>query len=168
MGRSAHFEAGASSYRPEPGAPAAGEWDRSGKTPRWRQDHRVLVQDALHSMKGSHSTMTLHMRGIAAGERPEAMSSGSGKQMQTQAAALLHEVQHNPKTNTRTLYRGDTSEPSGELQAWSERRAVAKRFAGKTGVVHKAPKGTVTGLRVADHITNGLDDDEREWIGRRR
>lgn len=171
MGRNEHFAAGAQqpwSYVPEHDAPAEGEWDRSGEAPRWRQQHAALVQDALWSMKGHHSTMQLHMDAVARGEGPHTMGSGSGKQMRTQAAALLHEINTSGKVNSRPLYRGDTREPQEHLQAWTSRQAVAKRFAGKQGQVHVAAPGTVHGVQVKDYIRSGLDESEAEWVARRR
>jgi hypothetical protein len=142
--------------------PPGGRWDRSGEEPRWEQRHSELVADALHSWKGWPTSMGLHMSEELAGA-PQP-SSGSGKQMRSQAAALIREINERGQTNPRMLYRGSHVEPAG-FRAWSERRGVASGWAKKGGgEVYKAPRGTVRGIRVADYIKSGVDEQEREWI----
>ena len=148
-------------YVPDASSPPRGEWDRSGSEPRWRQAHDVLVRDALTAWKGDPITLRLHM-GDAESGAPYP-PSGSGKIMRTQAVALLWELEHRPRTSSKPLYRGDHEKPSG-VQAWSERKSVAERWAAKNhGRVWMTPKGA-PGLRVADYIDSTMNEAEREWL----
>jgi hypothetical protein len=144
-------------------APPGGAWDRSGPEPRWVQPHHELVQEALHSWKGWPSDMRIHMADEMAGAKQP--SSGSGKRMRAQAAALLRELGANAQPNPRQLYRGSHEAPGG-IQAWSESKRTANYWAKKNkGEVHVLPKGTGRGIRVSDYIRSGIDESgEREWL----
>lgn len=84
--------------------------------------------------------------------------------MRAQAEALLKELQENPKTNTKALYRGSHQKP-GQLTAWSENRSVANGWVRKGGgVLWTLPPGTARGIRVADHIDSSMDQMEKEWL----
>lgn len=147
-------------YRPDPGAPEAGAWDRSGPEPRWRQEHRALVAHALRSWKGSPAEMKLHLRDVDAGAAIP--SSGTGKLMRAMAEALRWELGHNAKATARPLYRGSHERPVG-VQSWSSRQSVAQAWAGKnSGRVWIAPRG-IRGLRIADYTSSAFDS-ESEWL----
>lgn len=153
----------AGGYAPDPAAPADGRWIREadGVVVGWSQAHEVLLADALYSWKGAPSSMRIHIADEQAGV--PVPSSGSGKQMRAQAAALLWEIRHHATAAPRKLHRGSHENPAG-LCCWSERAGVARHWASKNdGRVHELPKGT-RGLRVADYITSSMDDAEREWI----
>lgn len=139
-----------------------GHWDRSDPEPRWVQDHDELLQDALWSLKGHTSTMHIHLRDVRT-NAPQP-SSGSGKQMRAQAEALWRHLNDHGRTNDIPLYRGSHEEP-GEIEAWSEDPKVAQQWARKGGgKVWVLKPGEGHGVRVADHITSGLDQTEREWV----
>mgnify|MGYP000405564302 CR=1 FL=1 len=147
-------------YRPQEGAPVAGEWDRSSGEPRWRQSHRELVVAALRSWKGSPSELRLHLLDEELGA--PLPGSGSGKIMRARAGALLWELAHNPRPATRVLYRGSHLTPEGP-QSWSESRKVAELWASKNGGrVFVRAKGEPA-LRVLDYTTSAFDS-EREWV----
>ena len=156
-----------------------GTWDWSTGDPRWVQPHESLLQDALHSWKGDPVDMRLHMQHERAGE-PQP-SSGGGKKMRAQAAALIREMETNARLNPQALYRGSHREPQG-YQAYSESRAVANTWAkrhnkyrqtqgahgydvAEPATTRVARKGTVRGIRISDYAGHGgLDQVEREWI----
>lgn len=149
----------ATAYEPDPAAPAAGEWDRSGPEPRWRQSQEALVAKALHSWKGDPVEMNLHMED--ARTSAPLPGSGGGKQLRAQAEALMWELAHKSKPCPRTLYRGSHQEPHGP-QAWTTLASYARTWAAKNGGrVFELPKGT-RGLRIEDYISSFAE--EREWI----
>lgn len=148
------------SYTPEP-APAEGEWvrDPDGFAIRWRQAHAKLVRAAIGSWVGWPTDMHIHMRDEQAGA-PQP-SSGTGKEMRAQAAALLWELRHKARA-TPLLYRG-ARRPPAEIDSWSESRAHAEKWAKKSGgQVFELPAGTAKGLRFKDY---GIDPfGEAHWI----
>jgi tRNA nucleotidyltransferase (CCA-adding enzyme) len=158
-------------YAPDPDAPEEGEWVRrpdpsgtheQGVAVRWRQAHDALVRDALQAMKGWGTDMQLAMARVK--EQGNYDGNVFGGRANAQAAALMWELNHHARPNDTALYRGDSASPSG-VKGWSESRAVANEWARRGGgavTVHR--KGTVKGLRVADYISNGLDQVEREWL----
>lgn len=147
-------------YEPDDGAPADGEWDRSGPEPRWRQEHRALVRDALRSWKGDPVNLRPHMADEVAGAPWP--GSGGGKVRRQQARALLWELANGSRPSPGALYRGSHVEPIG-VQSWSESRAVAARWAARNGgQVFELPRGA-RGLRVADYTASAFDA-EREWV----
>ena len=151
-------------YVPDPNAPVKGEWDRSGDEPKWRQQHEALVREAMHSWKGTPSTMRIHMHDEAHGAPMP--GSGSGKRMRAEAGALLWELTYKSIPSPVPLYRGTKAYATAvrtSLRPWTEKLSLARGFAGKDGTVRKVPKGTY-GLRIADYIGQFADDIEKEWI----
>ncbi len=150
----------AAGYEPDPDAPALGEWDRSGKEPRWRQGHESLVRDGLRSWKGDPITMRLHIADER--EREPEPGSGTGKILRAQARALLWELAHHARPSPVALHRGSHIEPNG-IQSWSEKRRIASSWASRNGGrVFTLPKGT-RGLRVLDYTSSAFDS-EAEWV----
>jgi hypothetical protein len=188
-------------YEPDPDAPEKGEFvtvragdlpeghpDRALRDPdekvavAWRQQHDILVREALHSWKGWPNEMRVHM----AHDREGAPipDSGGGKEMRAMAAALRWEINNRGKLNDRPLYRGSHAEPDAAVRAWSEKRSVADSWAWRhnfarergqrlnlpeqtrqaEGRVFTAEPGTVKGLRVADYEVGGIDSSEQEWL----
>ncbi len=150
-------------YRPDPDAPADGEWVfEDGVAVRWRQDHSELVAEALRRWKGWPSDAQIHMREEREGQ-PQP-SSGSGKQLRAQGAALLWELTYRSRPSSRALHRGAHKAPGG-FAAWSERKAVARHWASLNGgEIMTLEPGQARGLRIADYAVSGLDESEREWI----
>lgn len=151
-------------YAPEADAPEEGEFVMEDgpfgpAAVRWRQAHQRLVCDALRSWKGAPATMRIQIQAERAGE-PQPWS-GSGKQMRAQAAALLWELAEKARPTPR-LWRGAEFEPGDELQPWSERKSVARGFAGKQGQLYELPAGSARGIRIADYIGDSMM--EHEWI----
>ena len=169
-------------YQPDPDAPEEGEFVMGPPSERdvaigralgledpeapvaqtWRQSHDKLIHDALHSWKGDPG----HFRSHAAEARKGNLEieTGSGKQMRMRAAALLWEVEHNGRLNDRPLHRGSGHAPKG-LTSWSQNQRTARGFAKKhDGEVYSLRKGEGYGLKLADYITSGLDEGEREWL----
>lgn len=139
-----------------------GYWDMSGDEPRLVQDHDALVRDALWSMKGDWTNVMIHMAHERRGDpQPD---SGSGKIMRAQAKALMDELATNSRPNPMRLYRGATQTPTG-LRAWSQNRRTANRFAKLSGgQVYVLEPGEGRGIRIADYINSGRDQEEQEWI----
>lgn len=145
-------------YTPDHQAPVKGDWDRTEDTPRWMQEHRTLVEDALWSWVGYPSSMRIH---IDAEQNNEPQPpSGSGKKMRAQAAALAYEVEHNSRPNDEVLYRSAGTLPTG-ITSWSKRKAVAKRWRGD---LYRLPVGAARGIKVSDYITSQIDHDEQQWL----
>ena len=124
-----------------------------------------LVAGALHSWVGDPSMMRIHMGDEIAGAGPP--MGGTGKIARAQAKALLTEVRYHGRTNPRMLYRGERSESLDPVipSTWSEKPHIGRQFARDYGgQVSKAPKGTVKGVRMADHVRSGLDEREQQWL----
>ena len=128
-------------------------------------EHGDLVRRALWSWVGWPSDMRIHMADEIAGA-PEP-SSGSGKDRREQARTLLAELRERGRPNDKPLYRGASKghEPSTELpSSWSERLAVARKWAGKDGTVETLKKGAGHGIKMGDYVESQQDDQERQWL----
>jgi 2'-5' RNA ligase len=160
-------------YTPQHEAPEKGEWDYTGVDPnamvgpgpKWVQQHRELVREALYSWLGDPAAMRIHASDALTGAYTP--GSGSGKQMRAQAEALLWELQYNSKPIPMSLYRGSGAKGDrpGNPFSWSEDRAIAKAFAKRYGgTVQVLPAGTARGLRVRDYVGGMIE--EKQWIVR--
>lgn len=139
------------------------EWvrDDEGQAVAWTAPHEELLFEALHSWKGWPTSMQIHMSDETMGA-PQP-SSGSGKQMRAQAAAILRELRERGRP-IPDLWRGDHYVPRG-WKAWSEVKAVAQGWQRRGGgKLWHLPAGTLKGIRIADFITSTVDQSEREWI----
>lgn len=162
-------------YVPDTDAPVEGVWDKSGPVvgtgifagvePKWRQQHRALVTQALTGWVGDPQWFKIHAQDAL--DNAPIPPSGSGKQGRAQAEALLWELDHHGIPNPVPLYRGSgmAGDRPGGIFSWSEDRKVAKVFAKRYGgVVETFPAGTVKGLRLRDYT--GDNFGEKQWIVR--
>lgn len=153
-----NFSAKSFGYEPDEKASDTGVWDRTTGTPEWKQRHFKLVQSAVNSFKGASSDMQIMVLDELRDEPTP--SSGSGKIMRKQAAALIWEMR-NKSRRTPKLYRGSHVEPSG-LTCWTESRRIAAEWAKRnSGRVWVREAGGV-GIRASDYMLRS--DPEKEWI----
>lgn len=152
---------GKSKYIPDFNAQDKGNFVFVSKSddPIYIQDHKTLVEDAVHSWKGWPTMMMPHMEDERNGE--PVPGSGSGKIYRKQAAALIWEIVNNSKLNNVKLFRGSHQLPSG-VQEWSEKKSTAQKWANKNnGKVMEMEKGFARGIKINDYIR---DDFERGWL----
>lgn len=147
---------------------SAGQWERDedGNAVAWKQDHPTLLQDALHAWVGWPTDMARHIHEISTGHPPKEGTSGTYKIDRARAEALHTELQASPPI-PRRLYRGvrHYQSPDSGLHphmptTWSESKKVAAMF----GTVHTLEPGQARGIKMADHISSGLDSSERQWL----
>jgi hypothetical protein len=128
------------------------------------EQHRELVEGALHSWVGAPSDMELHMQQEISGVPYE--GSANGARMRAQAAALLREIDTAGRPNDRDLFRGPRTQEAPDMPtSWSESRKVAEGFAKKRNKpIETVKKGQAKGIRMADYIDSGLNESERQWL----